>query len=512
MHRKVLILTFVVVFVTTFNLGFAQFNDYGLKGGIQGFGLLPEMEFSNDDIQASFLGRAFLRINLITLIDVELGAGYGMLAGNDPTNDYWQTSIIPGDLRLLVSPFNSKFVNPYIYGGVGFIKWKTNDKPEYPSPAPPKEDGFNLFVPFGLGLEIKLTNSLQLDLSGGYNHVFTDDLNFYNNVDVPGENANDGYWNAGLGLIFTGESGSSDGDLDGLTLDQEKQIGTNPDLADTDNDGLIDGLEFNQYKTDPLKMDSDGDDLNDNEEVKSYTTDPNNLDTDNDGISDGEEIGNYDTDPLRSDTDFDGLSDYDEIYNHKTNPSKSDTDDDGLKDGDEYVKYNTSPNNIDSDNDGITDGDEVLKYNTNPAKEDTDGGTISDEIEIERGTNPLNPEDDIILDVSAPIVLEGVTFTTGSSKLSPQSELILKRVLVTLNVYPDMKVEIGGHTDNVGKASSNLSLSQKRANSVRYWLLNKGINPDRVIAKGYGEQNPIAENKTKEGKRLNRRIEFVRIQ
>ncbi len=59
--------------------------------------------------------------------------------------------------------------------------------------------------------------------------------------------------------------------------------------------------------------------------------------------------------------------------------------------------------------------------------------------------------------------------------------------------------------------NSNQKLSQRRANSVRYWILNKGIDPNRVIAKGYGEQNPIADNKTDEGRRLNRRIEFSRI-
>ncbi|MCB0732046.1 MAG: OmpA family protein, partial [Ignavibacteriae bacterium] len=157
------------------------------------------------------------------------------------------------------------------------------------------------------------------------------------------------------------------------------------------------------------------------------------------------------------------------------------------------------------------DGDEILKYNTNPNKKDTDGGTTDDYTEISRGTNPLNPEDDVILDIKEPIVLEGVTFATGSSELTPESEKMLLKVLNTLNAYPEMNVEIRGYTDNVGKASSNQALSQRRANSVRYWLLNKGVNQDRVVAKGYGEQNPIADNNTADGRRLNRRIEFVKI-
>jgi outer membrane protein OmpA-like peptidoglycan-associated protein len=166
---------------------------------------------------------------------------------------------------------------------------------------------------------------------------------------------------------------------------------------------------------------------------------------------------------------------------------------------------------VDSDEDGLEDGDEVLKYNTNPSKADTDGGSADDKVEIERGTNPLNPEDDVILDIEAPVILEGVTFASGSSTLSPESEKMLLQVLNTLNAYPEMRVEIRGYTDNVGSASNNQALSQRRANAVRYWILNKGVSADRVVAKGYGENNPIADNKTKEGRRLNRRIEFSRI-
>jgi outer membrane protein OmpA-like peptidoglycan-associated protein len=489
----------------TINSGYAQFNDYGLKGGIQGFGLLQNGDFGNDNIKPSYLGRGFLRIGLIELLDLEIGAGYGLLAGEDSQNNYWETSIIPADLRLLLSPFDLESINPYGYFGAGMLKWNIKDKPIASNSNTPEEDGFDLFLPVGVGFEIKLANSLLLDISGGYNFSFTDNLDYFISQE------DDGFWNAGIGLVFTGESGSSDSDMDGLTLDQEKAIGTDPENPDSDGDGLIDGLEFNQYKTNPLGQDSDMDGLKDNDEVRNYTTNPNNKDTDSDGLSDGDEVLEYETDPLRSDSDNDGISDYDEITKTKSNPIKSDSDDDGLKDGDELNKYKTSIINKDSDNDGLTDGDEIFKYNTNPSKEDTDEGTVSDKVEIDRGTNPLNPEDDVILDMSVPIVLDGVTFATGSADLTPESEFILKRALVTINVYPDMSVEIRGYTDNVGRASSNLALSERRANSVRNWLINKGVDPNRIVAKGYGEQNPIADNNSAEGRRLNRRIEFVRI-
>jgi len=71
----------------------------------------------------------------------------------------------------------------------------------------------------------------------------------------------------------------------------------------------------------------------------------------------------------------------------------------------------------------------------------------------------------------------------------------------------DEKIELGGHTDNVGKAEANLVLSTARANTVRAYLLEKGIAPERVTAKGYGMTMPVAENTTAEGRGLNRRTE-----
>ena len=71
----------------------------------------------------------------------------------------------------------------------------------------------------------------------------------------------------------------------------------------------------------------------------------------------------------------------------------------------------------------------------------------------------------------------------------------------------DEKIELGGHTDNVGTAASNLKLSQARANTVRAYLLTKGIDPSRVTAKGYGMSKPVASNATAAGKAQNRRTE-----
>ncbi|HKJ39992.1 MAG TPA: hypothetical protein VJ972_14545, partial [Anaerolineales bacterium] len=107
-------------------------------------------------------------------------------------------------------------------------------------------------------------------------------------------------------------SGLGDSDGDGLTNDQEAQIGTDALVADTDKDGLTDGDEVNLYKTNPLAMDTDEDGLLDGEEVQIYLTNPLASDTDVDTLSDGLEIENN-TDPLVSDSDQDGLDDGTEI-------------------------------------------------------------------------------------------------------------------------------------------------------------------------------------------------------
>jgi outer membrane protein OmpA-like peptidoglycan-associated protein len=83
----------------------------------------------------------------------------------------------------------------------------------------------------------------------------------------------------------------------------------------------------------------------------------------------------------------------------------------------------------------------------------------------------------------------------------------LDELVAYLNRKDDERIEIGGHTDNVGKPASNLKLSLDRANAVRDYLIGKGINPERLTAKGYGMTEPIAENNTEEGRAQNRRTE-----
>ncbi len=88
---------------------------------------------------------------------------------------------------------------------------------------------------------------------------------------------------------------------------------------------------------------------------------------------------------------------------------------------------------------------------------------------------------------------------------------ILDKVYRTLRDNQEIEVEIRGFTDNTGKYASNVKLSQNRAESVRLYLIEKGIAAYRILSKGYGPENPIDTNATKDGRAKNRRIEFYRI-
>ncbi len=107
-------------------------------------------------------------------------------------------------------------------------------------------------------------------------------------------------------------------------------------------------------------------------------------------------------------------------------------------------------------------------------------------------------------------VVRNIYFDFGDTQVSSDSEPILNAILAKMREYPQMKIEIAGHTDSIGDEDTNQWVSQKRADAVRNWLIKKGISKDRMVAKGYGENQPLATNDNeREGRELNRRIEII---
>ena len=184
------------------------------------------------------------------------------------------------------------------------------------------------------------------------------------------------------------------------------------------------------------------------------------------------------------------------------------------------------PPPADSDGDGVPDSRDRCPAQPAPTADgcpapivpaappkDTDGDGIDDAKDECPGTlEGLQVDANGCVNVTAAspqqVVLKGVTFVTGSAQLTPDAKVVLDEAYAALAGQANLRVELGGHTDSVGSDALNQSLSQRRAESVRKYLVDKGIAADRLSAKGYGESQPIADNKTKEGRQENRRVVF----
>lgn len=113
------------------------------------------------------------------------------------------------------------------------------------------------------------------------------------------------------------------------------------------------------------------------------------------------------------------------------------------------------------------------------------------------------------IEVGQSVDIENIYFETGRANLKPESYRSLSALIEFLNEYPNVRVEIGGHTDNVGSAEVNQRISEERARSVAEYVISNGVSPQRVVSKGYGFSKPKASNRTAEGRAQNRRVGFT---
>jgi len=326
---------------------------------------------------------------------------------------------------------------------------------------------------------------------------------------------------------------SSSGSALKLAGDINLNSGDHPSLINPPDWGLW--MMFS-YGAEIIPRDSDHDGINDKvdacpnqpEDIDGYEDDDGcpDLDNDGDGIPDTQDKcpdlaedfdGFQDKDGCPDlDNDQDGIPDVKDKCPNQPEDFDGDRDTDGCPD---LVK--------DSDNDGIPDDVDrcPLQAEDIDGFQDDDGcpdlDNDLDGIPDEVDNCPNAPEtfngykDDDGCPDEKPIkerfVLQGVNFESGSAALTPDSYSVLDKVVLSLQAYPEVRVEIRGHTDSQGPASFNMKLSQKRAESVRQYLINSGIDPARLVASGVGEDEPVASNSTPEGRAQNRRIEFRRL-
>jgi outer membrane protein OmpA-like peptidoglycan-associated protein len=116
------------------------------------------------------------------------------------------------------------------------------------------------------------------------------------------------------------------------------------------------------------------------------------------------------------------------------------------------------------------------------------------------------------LDKDGKVLLYGILFDVDKASLKPESVTQLQHIVFLMITYPELNLEVQGHTDNKGSDAYNMELSEKRAQTVCTYLELFGIQPERLLAAGYGETRPVASNDTKEGRAKNRRVELVKME
>lgn len=142
-----------------------------------------------------------------------------------------------------------------------------------------------------------------------------------------------------------------------------------------------------------------------------------------------------------------------------------------------------------------------------PEVKDSDNDSVADGIDVCPQTSPGNPVDEAGCTLFRGH-LDAVDFGPGEHSLSLSSRASLAGLIELLNAHPEVVLQLGGHTDNLGTAKENLDLSKRRVMSVVKYLVSNGIEGDRLIPFGFGESRPIVSNTTAAGRAQNRRIEM----
>lgn len=364
------------------------------------------------------------------------------------------------------------WISPFVVGGAG--GWGISSS----------ELGtdMDLYPHWGVGAKVYATRSLAVRLDG--RHIIGSNLE------------HDGWVNhfevlVGLSWVIGMDEEKQppkDSDGDGITDNRDKcpdQAANTPDGCppkDTDGDGVTDDRD---------KCPSQAANTPDGCPPK---------DTDGDGVTDDRDkcpdqpANTPDGCPPR-DTDGDGIPDAKDRCPDKKGTAQfqgcPDTDGDGLADGDDACPSEKGPADLqgcpDRDGDGIADKDD--KCPDTPGLKEKQG-CMPEEAKKFSGS------------------IQGIKFASGKAEITPDSATHLDEVVGVLTEYPSIHLRIEGHTDSVGNAEKNQTLSQARADAVRNYLIGKGIEADRLESEGFGETKPIQDNKTARGRAANRRIEF----
>ena len=255
------------------------------------------------------------------------------------------------------------------------------------------------------------------------------------------------------------------------------------------------------------------------------------TDTDGDGIYDKDDacpdVAGLEAFNGCPDTDGDGIEDSKDSCPNEAGLTEfngcPDSDGDGVADKDDNCPTVAGLKALagcpDADGDGVTDGDDNCVNTAGPAANkgcpwpDTDGDGVLDKddncVDV-KGTVANNGCPEVSEEVQKQLneYAKTILFDTGKSTIKKQSAAVLSDIIKILKEYPTSKFTVEGHTDSVGSEKLNQRLSDSRANSVKEYLIENGIDAFRLSALGYGESKPIDSNKTRAGRANNRRVEI----
>lgn len=460
--------------------------------GIRGPVFAPMLEGSKfgDPTYEPFMmgwdGNLFIRYGVSSKFTVDLSIGLGTTyddttATSDKSFSLNNSDNASAKMNAILVGLTGNYyltsgaMQPYLIFGMGFDDWTIRNIA--------KDKSLNLSdfgAKVGLGLNYWVSDNITFDVQGKFSYAL---INLGHSGRWPDGAAVDfgkwanrpfrAYLEPSIGITYyisSGKDTDKDGVKDNADLCPDTPKGAVVDAngcpIDSDGDGVFDGIDKCPNTPTGARVDITG----------------CPLDEDMDGVFDGLDRCpgtprgvKVDIAGCPLDGDGDGVPDY--LDKQLDTPRGARVDKDGV--------------GIDSDNDGVYDGLDKCPGTPAGLAVNSDGC----------------PKD--IKRLAQKITLN-IKYATGSYEPDAESKKILDGVAETMKVFPDTKIEIAGFTDDVGKEDANLILSQKRAEGVMKYLLQKGVSADRMSAIGYGE-NPkyfIGDNKTAEGRQKNRRVEI----
>ncbi|MEO8087410.1 MAG: OmpA family protein [Bacteroidota bacterium] len=390
-----------------------------------------------------------------------------------------------GNMNLFIHYkfFNGKIfkenarIGPYLVTGFGGSDWKER--------KPKKTHFTDAFLPLGAGFKIHISNSFDILLQCEYHFTMSD---LYDNSDA--EKGKDAFLHTMIGLSYNISEGK-DSDKDNVKDKKDHCPGTPVGVA-VDNSGC------------PLDRDSDGvaDYLDRCPDFPGQYSALGCPDQDGDSIADGDDHCPAIAGPTLTfgcpDRDLDGVLDADDACPDMKGIVSlhgcPDRDEDGVADKDDACPDEKGIAALqgcpDRDGDGIADKDDLCPDSTG--------------IAANKGCPEVKEEVKKLFEQA----LTGLQFETGKETIKKSSYHILDEVVKAMIENHQYKLVISGHTDNTGSAAKNLELSEKRAAAAKYYLTSHGIEEARINSGGYGDTLPVADNKTKNGRAKNRRVEF----